>query len=140
LSTAAMLRAAGVDIERTRYRYTGSQSEVALGVIRGDFDAGGLKTSIGRKYAHLGLHLVADSAPLPGFVLVANARTVAADLRRRLGEALGALRPLERAADAALTHDWGKNVRYGAVAAADADFAGVRAALRGLQIPDRGNF
>ncbi len=140
LSTSALLRKYGVDIEQTRYRYTGSHSEVALGVVRGEFDAGGLKTAIGRKYGHLGLKLFKQTQPLPGFVLVANGKTVSPELRQSLRQHLTALKPLQRETDAGITADWGKNLRFGAVVASDADFEGVRQTLKGINIPEQGNF
>ncbi|WP_054701813.1 PhnD/SsuA/transferrin family substrate-binding protein [Desulfosarcina cetonica] len=82
LSTSRLMHWMGSNIEQNLYRYLKKHDEVALSVIRGDFDAGGLKTAIACKYAHMGLNIVAETLPLPGFALVGNTRTGAATDRR----------------------------------------------------------
>lgn len=134
LSTDALLRPAGFGLDDTRFRYLDKHDEVALAVARGEFDAGGLKTGIAKKYAHLGLSIVAETKPLPAFALIANARTVsAADIR--LMRAL-----LTGGALAKTRQTWGDNLRNGAVAARDADYDTVRAHRLRKDIPHTGNF
>lgn len=140
LSMAYLLKKLGGDIEQMRYRYVGSHSEAALGLARGEFDLSGVKTSIGQKFAHLGLEVVAETQPLPGFVLAGNAQTLPAKVLQNIAAALLKLQPLSNASDAAITRRWGSNVRYGSVPADDADFAAIRDKLRDLQIPLKGNF
>ncbi|OAN56044.1 hypothetical protein A6A04_10500 [Paramagnetospirillum marisnigri] len=133
LSTDGLLRQAGSDLARNRYRYVDKHDEVALAVARGEFDLGGLKTAIGRKYAHMGLVVVAESAPLPGFALVVNARTVSK-------ERLAQLRDAVIAADPDKAKTWGDNIRHGAVPAFDGDYDALRRLRRGTAIPQTGNF
>lgn len=133
LSTDGLLRQAGVTLEQNRYRYLGTHDEVALAVTRGDFDAGGLKTAIGKKYAHLGLAVVAETAPLPGFALIANARKLK-------GERIAEIQKVLMAADAESRSQWGDNIRYGVVPARDGDYDAVRKLRARADIPENGNF
>ncbi|GAA0571138.1 PhnD/SsuA/transferrin family substrate-binding protein [Caenispirillum bisanense] len=125
LSTSALLRAAGSDIAATRWRYLGAHDLVALAVIRGEAEVGGLKTAIARKYAHLGLRILAETEPLPSFALIANRDTVAAAQRDGLVAALTALDPA--GSDKDRMAQWGVNFRYGAEPAADGDYDALRA-------------
>lgn len=140
LCTSHLFERAGVVIAATRYRYIHSHEEVALGVVRGEFDAGGIKTSIGDKYKHLGLRSLAESEPLPGFLLVANKSTVSEKQLKRIRGALLALRPLHSDQDRKVTQSWGKEVKYGAIEVNDADYDVIRSTLRGIEIPEQGNF
>ncbi|MCP5277867.1 MAG: PhnD/SsuA/transferrin family substrate-binding protein [Thiobacillus sp.] len=140
LSTDGLLRQAGVTLEQNRYRYLDKHDEVALAVARGEFDAGGLKTAIGRKYAHMGLSIVAETPALPGFALIANSRTLDAATIEALRKALTALKPLDDKDDAALTQNWGENIKRGAVPASDADYDAVRKLRARADIPEEGNF
>ena len=140
LSVSSLLAQADLSLEDTRYRYTGSHTAVALGVAAGEFDGGGLKTAIGKKYAHLGLSFIAETDPLPGFVLAGNQQTLTEENIRGIRAQLTRLRPLQNTADAETTRGWGRNIKHGAVAASDRDFETVRAKLGELEIPRQGNF
>jgi len=140
LSTDGLLRQAGITLEQARYRYLDKHDEVALAVARGEFEAGGLKTAIGKKYAHLGLNIIAETAPLPSFALIANTRTMSPEWIERLRKALTTLQPMKDATDTAITRNWGDNIRYGAVPAADSDYDGVRRLRARADIPEQGNF
>jgi len=133
LATDGLLRQAGSTLEANRYRYLDQHDAVALAVARGDFDAGGLKTAIGNKYAHLGLTVIAETPPLPSFALVANGARLSAGTIERLRAALVA-------ADSATRAGWGDNIRHGAVPAADADYDPVRKLRGQAKIPAKGNF
>jgi len=140
LYTAHLLKQQGVNIEQTQYRYVGNHADVALGIIRGEFFTGGLKTSIGKHYNHLGLSIVASSKPLPGFVLVANLKTVSEDTRQAIANALLRLHPLDNEQDKQVTANWGEQFRYGSVASSDADFAEIRQEYRTITLPMQGNW
>ncbi len=135
LATESLLRHAGVSLEQARYRYLGRHDEVALAVVRGEFRAGGLKTTIARHYTHLGLVQISETEPLPAFALVANTTTVPPELRTRLTEALVAVQPRDNPEDARLVRAWGESLRHGAQAVEDADYEPVRRLRRGVQIP-----
>ncbi len=138
LSASGLMRARGSAIENNYYRYLSKHDAVALSVIRGEFDAGGLKTAIARKYAHLGLQILAETPPLPSFALVANTKTLSPAMIDRIRQALITLEPDGK--DSVLLSSWGDNIRFGAVAADDDDYQVVRDLLAGAVIPEKGNF
>ncbi|MDP2828904.1 MAG: PhnD/SsuA/transferrin family substrate-binding protein [Sulfuricellaceae bacterium] len=132
-STDGLLRQAGVSLEQNRYRYLDRHDEVALAVARGEFDAGGLKTAIGKKYTHLGLAVIAETDPLPGFALIANAARVD-------GARIARIRQVLESANTIMRGAWGDNARHGVVAAEDVDYAALRKLRGRADIPARGNF
>jgi len=138
LSTAGLFRQCGGDLEKNLYRYLDKHDAVALSVIRGEFDAGGLKTAIAKKYGHLGLLILAETKPLPGFVLVGNGLTLSPEMMARIRGELLALEPGGKDAD--MLSSWGDNIRYGAVMARDADYEEVRRLLPGVRIPMTGSY
>lgn len=133
LSTDGLLRRAGGSLERNRYRYIDKHDAVAIAVARGDYDAGGLKTAIGQKYAHLGLQVIAESPLLPSFALIANKQRLSA---ARISE----IRDTLVQADAKLRTTWGDNIRHGTAPAADKDYDAVRKLRGHAAIPEKGNF
>jgi len=133
LAVNGLLQEQGSQLADNRYQYLDKHDAVALAVVRGEFDAGGLKTSIGKKYAHLGLTILAETPPLPSFGLVANQATVSAATIEAIRTALTRLDPA--GADKEMLQSWGENIRYGAVTAADSDYAVVRKFKGNLEIP-----
>lgn len=138
LSTNGLLRERGSALSRNLYRYLDRHDEVAKAVVRGEFDIGGLKTAIGRKFEHLGLKILAETRPLPSFALVGNAATLSPEERDAIRRTLAGLDP--SGADMETLSTWGENIRYGSVPASDADYDPVRALLGADPIPDHGNF
>lgn len=138
LSTSGLLRKNGSNLARNLYRYLDKHDEVALAVVRGEYVLGGLKTAIARKYAHLGLEVLAETAPLPAFALIANGKTLNVETRTRLRDALASLDPA--GADKGMLALWGDNIRHGSTPAKDQDYAPVRALLGEENIPTAGNF
>ena len=133
LAADGLLRRAGTSPELNRYRYLNAHDAVALAVVRGDYDAGVLKSAIALKYKHLGLTILAETAPLPALGLVANSSRLSAETVERLRAAL-----IE--ADSAVRTGWGDNIRHGAVPAVDADYDPMRKLCGQRQIPVKGNF
>jgi len=138
LATDALLGNQGADLARMPYRYLDTHDQVALSVVRGDFELGGMKTAIARKYAHLGLRILATTEALPGFALIVNGRRVPVAHAEALRQAL--VRPVTDAASRAARERWGDGIRHGAVLAADNDYDRVRRMLAGKAIPASGNF
>lgn len=138
LATNGMLRERGSSLSRNLYRYLDKHDEVAKAIVRGEFDIGGLKTAIGRKYEHLGLKILAETPPLPSFALVGNAATLSTQERDAIRQALAGLDPSGR--DREMLSSWGENIRYGSVPASDAEYDPVRALLGADPIPESGNF
>lgn len=133
LATDGLLREAGGSLEKNSYRYLDKHDAVAIAVARGDFDAGGLKTVIARKYAHLGLKVIAESQPLPSFALIANGQRVSAARIAEIRAALSGADQNQRAM-------WGDSLRYGVVPAADSDYDVVRALRGRTAIPEKDNY
>ncbi|MDI6749065.1 MAG: PhnD/SsuA/transferrin family substrate-binding protein [Rhodocyclaceae bacterium] len=133
LATDGMLREKGSSLDKNRYRYLDKHDAVALAVSRGEYDAGGVKTAIARKYAHLGVVVLAESRPFPGFALVAHAGRIDPARRAQLVKLLSEVDP-------AIRQSWGEPIRHGAIAARDGDYDAVRRYLPAQPIPERGNF
>lgn len=69
-----MLAQAGIRLdELAGITHLDRHERVALAVLHGDFDAGGLRLDIARTYLPRGLKIVATSPPLPPHVIVAGA-------------------------------------------------------------------
>lgn len=99
---------------------------VALSVLHGDFDAGGLRLDIAKTYLPRGLRVLATSQPLPPHVIAASPR-VRPD---KFGKARMALLYPDAAGQEALLA-LGHGVRF--VELDDAHFAAVRRMLRTLE-------
>ena len=138
LMTDFLLHQAGLDLSETRYRYVGNHRNVALTVVRGEAAGGGLKTSIARRYEHLGLRYLARTPPLPGFLLVANGSTMTSYEIETIRTALLSLQPLTNPEDAKRTACWGEKTRYGAVPVDDHDYDFIREKLASTTIPATG--
>ena len=121
-------------------RLTGLQFRHERCVQAGDHLTGGIKTAIARQYAHLGLQVVAETAPLPSFALIANGQKLSPQRQQTLRQVLTSLSPLNNPADRSITQSWGNNLRHGAVNASDADYESVRGLRRRARIPEYGNF
>jgi len=69
----ALLWKAGLTLSDLKdYAYLGRHERVALAVVHGDFDAGGLREDIARLYLDRGLRIIAKSPLLPPHVVVAR--------------------------------------------------------------------
>ncbi len=136
LMTEGLLNRRGLSLNNTPYYYSGEHSECALDVIRGKASVAGIKTSIGKRYKNLGLQFVEQSVLLPGFLLVANPRTLSADTIDRIRKSLLSLDPLNSPADAEVTKPWGAGIRYGAVSAHETDYQLIKEKLQKIKIPE----
>lgn len=126
------------DLEENYYRYIGKHDAVALSVIQGQYDAGGLKSAIAKEYTHMGLQILAETPPFSAFALAGNTRTLKPELMERIRRQLIDLDPDGK--DKELLSFWGKNIRYGAVSESDGDYQTVRDLLGDTKIPKEGNF
>lgn len=138
LATDGLLRKQRISLASQSFRYLQKHDEVALAVARGDYDYGGLRTSIARNYRHLGVQILAESAPLPSFALIANKRNLSPERLQQIRSVLTGLDPKGR--DQALMKDWGKQLRHGATPAGDADYHGVREIRQNKTIPSKNSF
>ncbi len=133
LALDGILHQAGSDLQHNRFRYLGTHEKVALAVARGEFDAGGVKTTIGRRYEHLGVRILAESEALPSYALIANTRRLSA---QRIGQIRNAL----IVADAGTRAGWGGPMQHGVVLASDRDYDGLRKYGQYEAIPQQGNY
>lgn len=121
---------AGVSLhDLNRYRHLGNHRDVALAVLAGDYDAGGLKYEIYQEYATRGLRALAVSAPVPDYLFIARSTLPPADIER----ARRCLLDLHR--DAA-GRDLLKRLQPGLkalVAADDADYDGMRRIMHAVE-------
>ena len=132
LSVQGLLKENGSNLEDNRYTYLDKHDAVALAVVRGEFELGGIKTAIAKKYSHLGLSVLAETAPMPAFALIANRST----LNDAVVDAIrSSLTPLDPAKDTDMLATWGENIRYGATEATDRDYEAVRRFKGNLDIP-----
>jgi phosphonate transport system substrate-binding protein len=138
LSTDGLLHKVGSGLDQNKYRYLGKHDAVAEAVASGEFDFGGIKTSIAKNFEHLGVKILSETAPIPSFALIANGKRLSPSRVEALRNALSRLRP--EGADKALMADWGANVRFGSAEAKDGDFDVVRQLRRRADIPEKGNF
>lgn len=122
-----MLARAGVELADLKdYAYLRRHERVALAVLHGDFDLGGLRKAIAERYLERGLRIVEESPSLPPHVIAAAPDLdpeLAARLREALlgaeGEALAEFQP------------FGERVRFAPVD--DDDFALARAVVQAVE-------
>jgi phosphonate transport system substrate-binding protein len=72
-SASLLLKRRGLDLEKLGYDYLGTHENVALAVVRGEFKTGSMKTAVARRYENLTLKILAESPPLPEFVIAGSA-------------------------------------------------------------------
>jgi len=135
LMTESMLNQQGLSLTDNHYEFIGKHPECALAVIEGQVDACGIKTSIGKRFTSMGLVLIEESPRVPGFVLVANQRTLSQPEIERVSEGLLALKPLEDPKDAEITSNWGRLIKHGTTPIARDDFKTIIELLNQMEIP-----
>lgn len=118
---------AGVDVEANKYAFVGNHNNVALGVLTGQFDAGGVKEAVYFKQAEQGLKLLQWTTPISEHVLVAQ-QGLDAKLTQKLRTALLALED-----KAILTKI--KPTLTGFVGAKDSDYDNLRTILTTVKTP-----
>lgn len=133
LSVNALLNNHGDVLEENKYKYLGRHDKVALSIIRGEFDFGGVKTSIAEKYANLGLKEVSKTFLYPTFSLVANASTISK-------ETISSIKQILLGAKKDEYQYWGENIRYGCKEANNENFDDLRKLKGSTIIPNKGNF
>ena len=67
-----MLIEAGVEVDKLKTAFLGSHNNVALGVLGGYYDAGGVKEGVYYKYRERGIKLLATSPPISEHLFVAR--------------------------------------------------------------------
>lgn len=80
-SVAPLLDQAKIKLTNLTTAYLGTHDNVALSVLRQEFEAGALSARIAEKYVPLGLRVLAKSEKLPLFPIVANRQTLSDEQR-----------------------------------------------------------
>ena len=126
-AVSVMLARAGRAIEGNgnQHEYAGGHDKAIMGVVRGAYDVAGAKFAIARKHARLGIQIIDQAGPYPGFALVANNRTMTVEQRKAIRDALLTASQTERAR-------WGEPMRNGAFSAYNQDYESLRKDLRRL--------
>lgn len=124
---------ANVNIEDTKFDYLGTQEEVALSIIRGDFVIGGMKETIAEEYKSLGLKALQTSQMLPSFTLVANANTLTKKEREQIKKIL-------KEAPKEVYSKWGTSISYGFSETNMELFKALNVDKLQYNIPQKGNF
>ena len=133
LSVDALLQKSKNSLDNNKYRYIGRHDKVALNIIRGKYDFGGVKSSIAKKYSNLGLKEIAKTSPLPNFVLIGNKATLSKKTLQDIQKIMKNVKKEE-------FQLWGKNISYGCSEAKDKDYNNLRKLKNNIQIPIKGNF
>jgi phosphonate transport system substrate-binding protein len=115
------------------YRYVGTHDEVALSIIRGDFQMGGMKESIAREYASLGLEVIQTTPLIPGFSLVVNTQTLSL-------EQIEKIKSILLAAPKEVYQTWGKDIRYGMSETDMEMFRHLKSEIETFNVPQSGSF
>ena len=131
LSVSSLLHEAGHALEQQPFSFLGRHDEVALSVIKGRFDYGGVKSDVAQTYKHLGLEVVARTKPIPSFALIAHTQKLSAALRSSITKAL-------MEAPASLYTTWGKSIQYGTDVASDEAYTSVRMMKRHHDLREQG--
>ena len=121
------------DIEKMKFGYLGTHDEVALSIIRGDFEIGGMKESIANEYQSLGLKVLKTSQMLPSFTLVVNTNTLSHDEIANIQKIL-----LEAPKEVYKT--WGKSISFGFGEVDLKSLDTLNADKLQYDIPQKGNF
>jgi len=80
LMTSVLLKKKySLDLAKQHYRYTMSHTNALSALARGEFLLAGAKESIARRFQSLGIDIIARTELLPGFLLVANKKTLTSD-------------------------------------------------------------
>ncbi len=128
----AMLKEAGIELEDLRYyQYLGHHDEVARGVLKGDFDAGGVMEATAYKFKSEGLRLVQISDDIPEFNICYNPSIDGKDLAV-IKTALLSLNESD-AEGSLILKSIGKDCT-GFVEATDGDYNGIRMKMSKLGI------
>lgn len=123
----------GLSLDKLRYRYLEHHDAVALNVVRGTFDLGGMKESIAKEHVSLGLDIIATSSLLPGFTLVVNTQTLTSQQIETIKQTL-LTTPKE------VYSNWGKEVSHGMSEAHKELFEMIESSNKEFYIPTQGNF
>jgi len=76
LTAGYLLDKYGIKLENLHHEYLGNQDQVALAVVKGNYEVGTIKAAVAKKYTNLTLRIIEETPAFPGFLLVANKATL----------------------------------------------------------------
>lgn len=97
LTAGYLLNKYGIKLENLHHEYLGNQDQVALAVIKGNYEVGTIKAAVAKKYTNLTLRVIEETPAFPGFLLVANNATVTPEQIRKIRSILLATTPKDSA-------------------------------------------
>ena len=113
--------------------YAITHSNVVLQNLLMPNSLGGIKSSVYKHYAHLGLKELGTSQKIPGFTFAVNRELISSQIITKIQNAILKLHPLSNPQDWEITKKWGKNIRYGAVKTQPGAYSGVIEAWEMMQ-------
>ena len=114
-------------LENYEYRYLFKHDEVALSIIRGEYDLGAVRSSIYEEFKHLGLQEIKKSIPFPSFALVVNKSTISEDFIKRIENLL-------MNTNEEIFKNWGKFIKNGFSLANEDDYILIKEMLDNISI------
>lgn len=97
LTAGYLLDKYGIKLEDLHHEYLGNQDQVALAVVKGNYEVGTMKAAVAKKYTNLTLRIVEETPAFPGFLLVANQATVAPEQIAKIRKILLSTTPKDAA-------------------------------------------
>lgn len=82
-----------IDLDKQQYKYVMTHSSAMLSALAGETIIAGVKEPVAKKYDSIGMEIIAKSAPLPGFTLVANSKTLSMDQILEIQKTIFAITP-----------------------------------------------
>ncbi|MDK9716948.1 MAG: PhnD/SsuA/transferrin family substrate-binding protein [Trichlorobacter sp.] len=98
LTAGYLLAKHGVKLETLHHDYLGNQDQVALAVVKGNYEVGTIKAAVAKKYTNLTLRIIEETPAFPGFLLVANNATMTPEQIKAISRALLSASSEDRAA------------------------------------------
>lgn len=129
LSTCGYLGVASYFLQRGKklddfyFKYLGRHDIVALDIVKGKFDMGGVKSTIFHKYKHLGLKEIAITTSFPSFVL-------AVDSSKFTQEQIDLLQEVMLQSNASANKSWFGSTRYGSFTQDESIYDELKALMR----------
>jgi len=121
------------NLDTMLYRYVGTHDEVGLSIVRGDFHIGGMKESIAKEYASLGLEIIDTTPLIPGFSLVVNTQTLSF-------EQIAKIKAILLSTPKEVYEKWGKDISYGMSETDLKMFENLKSDMESFTIPHSGSF
>jgi|MTBAKSStandDraft_1061840.scaffolds.fasta_scaffold16434_3 phosphonate transport system substrate-binding protein len=119
-----MLAWNGIHLDKLdRYTNYSYHETVVKKVLSGEYDAGGVRQSVARRYLQFGLKIIATSDPIPTGPIVVSPQTPYAVVRK-VQEALLAMAAKEKGRQVLQQLD--ADMQGGFISASDADYSGIR--------------